>query len=84
MTDDHSTSGQFVKPYSFSAISATQLYRFYCSCYQGGAWQPLANTLNLYRQVTNQLYPNVWVFQVCKDNVSPQAGYSCAIINPLP
>lgn len=85
MTDDQLTPGQFVKPYAFSPISATQVYRFWCSCYQSGNWQSLINNpLNLYRQVTNQLIPGVWVFQVCKDNTSPQSGYSCAMINPLP
>jgi hypothetical protein len=82
--DDQLIRGTFKPPYSAASISATQIYRYYCNCYQNGAWQTLAGPLNIYRQVSNTLFSSVWVYQVCKDNVSPQTGYSCALINPLP
>jgi hypothetical protein len=83
-TDDQTIQGTFQPPYSNVGVSTTQIYRYYCPCYQNGAWQTLAGPLNIYRQVTNTLFSGVWVYQVCKDNASPQTGYSCAVINPLP
>jgi hypothetical protein len=84
MEDNHSTPGTFVKPYSRSGISAAQIYRFYCPCHQNGAWQNFTTQLDIYRQVTDTLFPANWVFQICKNNIAPFSGITCALINPLP
>lgn len=86
MGDDHSTPGAFVKPYSLSVVNASQIYRWYCPCYQGGNWQTFAAGISISRQVTDQLFQGTWVFQVCKTGVTPQTqppGYFCALIKPL-
>lgn len=84
ITDDQMIPGTFRKPYnSDHNFTATQIYRFWCPCYQNGNWQTLAGPLNIDRKVYQN--PNgTWTFQICKNSVTPVHDGSCAAINPLP
>jgi hypothetical protein len=74
--DDHSTPGQFVKPYQAATITATQIYRYRCPCHNNNAWETLVGPHNLIREVAQN--PNgSWKFTITKTG-------SSATINPLP
>jgi len=78
LQDDHmlSPSTTFVKPYSYSSVTATQYYRYSCSTYQNGAYVNIKGPLSIVRTVS-QNGSGGWEFTVTKSGAT-------AIINPLP
>jgi len=77
-TDDHflTPSTTFVKPYSASSFTATQYYRYKCSCANGGNYVNMVGPLSIVRSVS-QNSNATWKFTVTKSSCSAQ-------INPLP
>jgi len=78
LVDDQSLkpSTTFVKPYSTSSFTATQYYRYKCSCAEGGNYVNVAGPLSIVRSVS-QSPDKSWKFTVTKSGCSAQ-------INPLP
>lgn len=88
LTDTQSTPGAFVKPYTKNSFSASQMYRWWCPCFQNGAWQNFLGALLTITRTVDQDASQNWYFQICKPNIPPvsQGGgptSSCAGINPL-
>jgi hypothetical protein len=75
-TDDHYTPGTFRKPYFAKSMTATQVYRYWCPCVNGGAWTTIMGPLYITRSVS-QNPDGTWKFTITKAQGS-------ATINPLP
>jgi hypothetical protein len=74
--DDHSTPGNFVRPYSTKTIIAVQTYQYICSGVNGGNPVRLYGPLKIVRSVS-QNSNGSWKFTITKSGAS-------ASINPLP
>jgi hypothetical protein len=77
-TDDHklTPSITFRKPYNANSFTATQYYRYKCSCAGGGQYVNIVGPLSIVRSVS-QNANGTWKFTVTKSGCSAQ-------INPLP
>jgi hypothetical protein len=66
-TDDHflTPSTTFVKPYSASSFTATQYYRYKCSCANGGNYVNIAGPNYIVRSVSQNVNGS-WKFSVTK------------------
>lgn len=76
LEDNHSTPGTFVKPYSAKTITASQIYRYRCTCKDNNAWITLLGPLSITRSVSQNTNGS-WKFTITKSGQS-------ATINPLP
>jgi hypothetical protein len=73
--DQHSTPG-FVKPYQAASVTATQNYRFRCTCHNNNTPVVLMGPISIVRSVT-QNANQTFRYTITKSGVS-------ATINPLP
>ncbi len=88
-TDVITTTGTFVRPYNQGAkdtITATQYYRYRCSCVGGGAFQNLEGPISIVRQVhiLNVRVPppgGQWQFTVTKSGCSASLNLGPGIIS---
>lgn len=76
LEDTHATPGDFVKPYQTKTITASQEYRYRCTCKQNNAWIPLLEGLTIVRSVTQNTNGS-WKFTITKSGET-------ATIDPLP
>lgn len=76
MGDNHSTPGTFVKPYSASTVTSTQIYRYQCPCQNNNAWTTLMGPHSIVRSVATN-GSGGWKFTITKTGAS-------ATIDPLP
>jgi hypothetical protein len=77
-TDQHTTGGTFVQPYSDSAVYLYQTYQYSCPCANDGEWTQFSPDLVVERHVT-WLAP--WKFFTAKTNITPYTGVSAAWTN---
>jgi hypothetical protein len=69
--------GAFVKPYSISSVTSTQIWRYRCPCANGGNWVTVNGPLSIVRTVSQNTNGS-WKYTVTK----PVGG--SASFNPLP
>jgi hypothetical protein len=84
MEDTQSMPGTFRTPYFQKDVVAHQVYRYHCPCYRNDDWQTLAGPLTILRRVYQDSNTGRWIFQICKDSVTPVQHGTCGVINPLP
>jgi hypothetical protein len=76
--DDHQPPNSFSTPYSAASFTATQQYRFRCTCHNSNNYVNLGGTIDIVRSVIqNSGSPVTWRYQVTKSG-------GTAGINPLP
>jgi hypothetical protein len=74
--DNHSTPGDFVKPFAAASVTAMQIYRYTCPCSNGGNPVTIFGPLAIVRSVIRN--PNgSFRFEITKSGAT-------ATINPLP
>jgi len=87
LQDNHDTPGAFVPPYTSNAnYVSNQTYQYSCPCWNNGAVVTLP-TVPPVLPINHALTPNgdgTWRYAVCKPNITPLTGTSCANKNPLP
>ena len=74
--DNHSTPGAFVKPYAAASVTATQIYRYTCTCANSGNPVTIMGPINIVRAVIMNANGS-FRFEITKSG-------SSATINPLP